>query len=156
MLQKVGRVKILAASLGTCHWAGLPFSMAVRDALSQRCVMRAIVARYTTLCSLKLRRLDPQFTRQLSACCHRDGLLQRAGRAFPSPLLDLGPVTSRYRYQQQTCRRLYATFSQDETIYALSTPPGTSAIAVVRISGPACCEVAHQRTEALGATQLTI
>ena len=33
--------------------------------------------------------------------------------------------------------------SHNDTIYALSTAPGRAAIAVIRISGPACLEVCH-------------
>ena len=51
-------------------------------------------------------------------------------------------------------RRLYhsgipnGTCSEDTTIYALSTAPGRAAIAVIRISGPACTQV-RSRTHPL-------
>ena len=51
-------------------------------------------------------------------------------------------------------RRLYhsgipnGTRSEDTTIYALSTAPGRAAIAVIRISGPACTQV-RSRTHPL-------
>lgn len=36
--------------------------------------------------------------------------------------------------------------AEESTIYALSTPPGKSAIAIVRISGPRCLPIYHQLT----------
>lgn len=39
----------------------------------------------------------------------------------------------------QACFRRFV--HQIPTIYALSTPPGTSAVAIVRISGPNACKV---------------
>ncbi|RJE21303.1 tRNA modification GTPase [Aspergillus sclerotialis] len=40
-------------------------------------------------------------------------------------------------------RRLQFSLAGDSTIYALSTAPGRAAIAVVRISGPACVQIYH-------------
>jgi hypothetical protein len=47
---------------------------------------------------------------------------------------------SRARYLHTTSHPS-ASSQSSTTIYALSTPPGKSAVAVVRISGPACLDV---------------
>lgn len=41
-------------------------------------------------------------------------------------------------------RQLSSATPEDATIYALSTAPGTAAIAVIRISGAACMDVQHK------------
>ncbi|KAF2462369.1 GTP-binding protein TrmE N-terminus-domain-containing protein [Lineolata rhizophorae] len=41
----------------------------------------------------------------------------------------------------QRCAGTYAMSDADSTIYALSTAPGRAAIAVIRISGPACADI---------------
>lgn len=51
-----------------------------------------------------------------------------------SPLIGYGKRYLTSLQQQQA----------DPTIYALSTPPGRSAIAIIRISGPACLHVRSQ------------
>lgn len=41
--------------------------------------------------------------------------------------------------------RLYHASHEDSTIYALSTAPGRAAIAIIRVSGPACRQVGDPR-----------
>lgn len=69
------------------------------------------------------------------------------GRRHVSSLLfqeNVGPLNaSRYRLYRcnDSKRRLSGAKQDDWTIYALSTAPGRSAIAIIRISGPACLAV---------------
>ena len=58
-------------------------------------------------------------------------------------------ISQRWRWRlQHWPRRALSTSvqqqAQSDTIYALSTAPGRAAIAVIRISGPACLEVRLQ------------
>jgi len=54
-------------------------------------------------------------------------------------------VSSRANRPQRTLRRqLSSATPEDATIYALSTAPGTAAIAIIRISGTACIDVQYQ------------
>lgn len=46
---------------------------------------------------------------------------------------------------KESQRRVYHANHEDSTIYALSTAPGKAAIAVIRISGPACNQVGDPR-----------
>ena len=46
---------------------------------------------------------------------------------------------------RESQRRFYHANHEDSTIYALSTAPGRAAIAVIRVSGPACKQVGDPR-----------
>jgi len=60
---------------------------------------------------------------------------------FPGPRISgptsISPITVRH------VTRPLNTTTSDSTIYALSTAPGRAAIAVIRISGPACLHIYH-------------
>ncbi|RAH80273.1 P-loop containing nucleoside triphosphate hydrolase protein [Aspergillus japonicus CBS 114.51] len=59
-------------------------------------------------------------------------------RRSPAPLLLLNESPRRCF---SACRPDLSLFDADSTIYALSTAPGRAAIAVVRVSGPACVQI---------------
>ncbi|PYH77730.1 P-loop containing nucleoside triphosphate hydrolase protein [Aspergillus uvarum CBS 121591] len=61
-----------------------------------------------------------------------------SSRRSPAPLLLLNPSPRRCF---SACRPNFSLFDADSTIYALSTAPGRAAIAVVRVSGPACVQI---------------
>lgn len=53
-------------------------------------------------------------------------------------------ISSRANRLRRTVRRqLNSTTPEDATIYALSTAPGTAAIAIIRISGAGCIDVQY-------------
>ena len=91
--------------------------------------MRAVIASI---------RSSRQHLRQIGGPATRGGLQRStaaSGRyAFSHPL--------RRPLSHTQCRRIHARF-KEPTIYALSTASGKAAIAVVRISGPACRQVRH-------------
>ncbi|MCJ1455390.1 mitochondrial splicing system protein [Mycoblastus sanguinarius] len=71
--------------------------------------------------------------------------LSRSENVF---LLDTHTRKRRLEQRQKTCsiiwKRYFTLTKRDEpTIYALSTAPGRAAIAIIRISGPACLTVYH-------------
>lgn len=65
-----------------------------------------------------------------SVCLSRPSRLPK-----PSTVINVDRASSR--------RRLSSISQGDATIYALSTAPGTAAIAIIRISGTACLDVGH-------------
>lgn len=109
----------------------------IRTSDRQLLLMRAIVRSYGWLnkrnYSIELLN-RPRFLHYLSKApllC-QNGLLKQATlstiKAIPHP-------------RSWRCHQYSSLARDDDTIYALSTPSGTSAIAVIRISGPSCVEV---------------
>ena len=92
--------------------------------------MRAIVAALSRTCHRSVRAY-PNFLRyDLSSHNYsQTGALRR------------GPVHHVQSVLREPQRRLYHADRDNSTIYALSTAPGRAAIAVIRISGPACKQV---------------
>jgi len=60
---------------------------------------------------------------------------RKAGHVF------ISEKANRFRWASR--RQLNSTISEETTIYALSTAPGTAAIAIIRISGAACVDVQY-------------